>query len=516
MKNFITSIFLLLTFFTSYSQNCNVGSVTINNLTQLDAFATSISGCTTLDGTIRISSFNVDTLYGFDNITSIDGLLAIGYTLIDDISTLQNLVTIDSLELNNNKIITLSSLSNLSYVDHLIINEFNVTEINILNDLDTISTLQISYCLALETINGFSSIKHIKKTLQINGNPVLDVLNLDSLNYCNQLFFNNNAQISQMGFVSSLDSCYYMSLILSNNLNSNLTFSTLKKIHTLSIGANDHSGSSANRTLNFPVLHTVRTIYFSSLDLDAIDMPLLKSPHLNLNLSKMRGALSNFNGMSNDTVYGGTLSIRDSPNITSLQGLERYQLIENEFLLYNNDNLTTINDLVGLKSIMGRLILQNNKNLNLCCRIMELFNEPLSKITDLSIYDNGPSCSSTVDLKYKYCPDDDLDAVIIDDNCPTVNNPDQSDEDNDGIGNLCDNCPTIPNTNQADSDGDGIGDACQSLSGLPGANALIENADIYIEDYNRGIVLKAPNGMCYRVKINNDGRVAAALVNCPD
>jgi Thrombospondin type 3 repeat len=59
------------------------------------------------------------------------------------------------------------------------------------------------------------------------------------------------------------------------------------------------------------------------------------------------------------------------------------------------------------------------------------------------------------------------------DNCPTVKNANQADQDHDGIGNLCDsdrdgdgvanptdNCPSAPNANQADLDGDGRGDAC--------------------------------------------------------
>lgn len=66
------------------------------------------------------------------------------------------------------------------------------------------------------------------------------------------------------------------------------------------------------------------------------------------------------------------------------------------------------------------------------------------------------------------------------DNCPSVSNPNQEDDDNNGIGNVCDtvsptdsdndgvpdatdNCPTVANPNQEDDDFDGIGNACEDM-----------------------------------------------------
>lgn len=58
-------------------------------------------------------------------------------------------------------------------------------------------------------------------------------------------------------------------------------------------------------------------------------------------------------------------------------------------------------------------------------------------------------------------PDADNDGILNeDDNCPLDSNTAQLDIDSDGYGNKCDNCPTGFNPEQYDENGDGVGDLC--------------------------------------------------------
>lgn len=83
--------------------------------------------------------------------------------------------------------------------------------------------------------------------------------------------------------------------------------------------------------------------------------------------------------------------------------------------------------------------------------------------------------------------DGDLDSIHVNcsgtrqDNCPFVDNPNQTNTDGDGLGDACDACPNIADTGR-DSDGDGTPDACDLCPYL-----YEDPADPHIDSDNDGI-----------------------------
>jgi hypothetical protein len=50
----------------------------------------------------------------------------------------------------------------------------------------------------------------------------------------------------------------------------------------------------------------------------------------------------------------------------------------------------------------------------------------------------------------------------------------------------------------------------------PIAKLHVADGDIYIEDISRGIIMKSPNGQCWRGTLNNSGNLVFSKIDCPE
>lgn len=90
----------------------------------------------------------------------------------------------------------------------------------------------------------------------------------------------------------------------------------------------------------------------------------------------------------------------------------------------------------------------------------------------------GDACDNCIAVANDGQEDADADFVgDACDNCPGISNENQADTDADGLGDACDNCPGVSNPDQADSDGDGVGDLCDNCPGTPNPNQADSDGD---------------------------------------
>ena len=220
-------------------------------------------------------------------------------------------------------------------------------------------------------------------------------------------------------------------------------------------------------------------------------------------------SIEDFNVFSS-VEYAQNLNFYNVDNIPDLDFLSNLKVVDQVLGFRGSDSLTAI---VGLNNLefTQNIYFSNNPQLNECCILKYFIKNNIA--LNYSISGNGQNCNGFGDIIIN-CVEDDNDG-IIEDNCPDVDNVDQKDSDSDGVGDACDNCIDQSNEDQLDTDGDGIGDVCDNYPSGNDPYVKIDNADIFITESLRGVIMKDSSGNCHRVFINQNGELQVTDIDCP-
>jgi hypothetical protein len=441
------------------------------------------------------------------------------------------------LEVSNNP--ALSDLSGMPLVDTLY--SFNLTQNSILTDftgmenIKSIGYLQVNGNPNIQDGSGLTGLKTVQSFTVINNDQWSDFEGCDNLkNIVQQFTVNNNPSLINFAGLDSVVSLNSFQVQGNTSLQNFTGLEELNMISTFDVQGN-------NSLVNFTGLQGVNTIFtfyvinnaslldftgFDSLTLIASTLEMINNASL-INLEGFEhinsmGAvnISQNNQMQHLTGLDllnniGSLSVQNCENLLSIPEFGSLQIVFGNFNISSNPLLESVYPADSF-TIAGNLSLFNNPLLEACC-----FIPTTTVFGSTSLSGNATSCNSLPAIE-DYCdPDDD---GIINDNCPSHPNPLQQDNDQDGIGNACDNCPLLSNPDQLDANDNFIGDACEiAESGkigvgtdMPKAQLELAGGDLYINNPQRGIIMKDFLGNCFRLYIDENGQLQTVRITCPN
>ena len=539
---FIFSLFFL---YSKLAAQCPTSQINLTSQVQVNAFPTDYPGCTHLTNNLYISGSDITTLSPLNVITAVDGFLSIvDNANLASLSGFSNLDSVQAIDLIGNPLLqNLNGLSDLDEVD-LYVNIDNNDGLLNLNGLTNLSQI------GPNGNDGYLVINDNQLLIDLTGAPLLDSLT--------GLLIGNNPFLPDFdGFegLKKVDTLFITGNGSIDNLNG---FDNLAKVFNLKVVEN-------HQLINFqgaPMLTHLDSLYAEVHDalvnfsgLESIES--LKKCYIgaNLSLTDFTGlnnvtkidqliiggneSMINFNGLNNlDTV--GYFSIQGNPLITDLSGLDSLRQVTHLSISFNNsletiddlgrmigectflsiifnDNLQSVRTSVPL-DVSGYTHVTSNPQLEECCFLLNPVQLP-----NLSLFLNAPSCN-TIPAIMQYCDSDEDGLDIPEDNCPFFYNPLQQDSDADGVGNGCDNCPLIANADQADSNDNFIGNACETAEagkiGLgnttPKSQLDVSGGDLYLNNTQRGIILKNYLGECFRLVVDEDGALHTVQITCPN
>lgn len=481
-------IFLLVFVFSGFTalqaQSC--GDVTLTTQTEVDNFVSAnASSCNEVYATLSIGPASGG---GSDPVTDISGL-----------SFLTSIGANPRILVRNTSLTTLAGLENLnvSNVSLILISDNALLQnVNALQGIASCKELSISNNASLTSIDGLVNISingGYDSTLRIFNCDQLPNINLPNINDLDELLITSNNNLANVVIGS----------------NAVLSLRTVKVEHNSSLV--DVSGFTIQNT-GSQYWDTIYSVRNNDSMTSLTFLQNFSNPFAEI-LIQDNAQLSSLNDLSSITEVK-TLEIHNNAAISSLFTPTTNLSISTDFTVSNNQSLVDISGFSNMTLGSGTNEISGNVNLDECCIV-----KTSNRIID--IFGNNTNCASN-DAIIDYCG---IDGIV--DNCIDVSNPDQQDLDGDGVGDVCDNCITIANPDQLDANEDGIGDVCQGSAGAdtgfvgistttPKSKLHIEDGDVLINNMHRGIIMKAPNGKCFRYRPNNVGKLIGVEIPCPN
>ena len=196
MKNLILLLALIaISQSMVYSQGCLPEGITFLTQEEIDNFQTNYPGCTTIEGNVSITGYEITNLYGLSVLTSINGFLYVYvYNTLVNFSGLENLNSIgDYLMISSNGALTsFIGLENLVSTNELFIYlNGSLKSFNGLNNLNAIggyveiwdndSLTNLSGLENLTSIGGFLEIIHNNSLTSLTGLENIEPNSITSL-----------------------------------------------------------------------------------------------------------------------------------------------------------------------------------------------------------------------------------------------------------------------------------------------------------------------------------------------
>ncbi len=417
------SVVLIFGFIAASAQPCLPEGITFSTQAQIDSFQIIYPNCTEIEGDVLIYGDDITNLNGLNVLTSIGGRFGIGEALYNGNPNLTNLTGLDCLTsindnfkiCNNDALTSLTGLENLSSIGgDLYIGDYfrntiqmshidcfgnpNLTNLSGLSNLNTIGGDLIVYCNdLLADLSGLTNLDSIGGGLYIGhaednnpdyraGNQSLTSLSgLETVSFIGGVIqIQGNFSLESLAGIENIDVSSMDNIKISYN--DSLSVCEIQgiceylaapngevSIHHNAPGCNNPPEVANACGFAIPCLPYGNYYFYSQSDID--DFPVNYPGCADLEgLVLINGEdITNLNGLSEVTSFGGNLTIAGNDTLTNLIGLNNLTSIEGDltigfytigfWVVYGNKNLISLSGLDNLTSINGDFEFWSNEHL---------------------------------------------------------------------------------------------------------------------------------------------------------